>query len=88
MTVVECGVWAAGGALAGIPLPLRERVAREAGRVRGRAADPAINPSSVASGDTFSRKGRRDLWEYSGLYPRNSRPRPQRNQALVDFTRP
>jgi len=37
---------------------LRERVAREAGRVRGRA-DPLFNPSSIGYADTFSRKGRR-----------------------------
>jgi len=41
------------------PLPLRERVAREAGRVRGRAglSDKVFNPSSVNFADTFSRKG-------------------------------
>jgi hypothetical protein len=43
------------------PLPLRERVAREAGRVRGSTADPPIDPSSVAFGDTFSHKGRRSV---------------------------
>jgi hypothetical protein len=50
---------------------LRERVASEGGRVKGRADRNAatakrlvaafsfFNPSSVAFGDTFSRKGRR-----------------------------
>jgi hypothetical protein len=59
-------------------LPLREKVAGEAGRMRGPARSAAMacvkarrvwrrlstgfgaNPSSVAFGDTFSRKGRRD----------------------------
>ena len=53
-------------------------MARAAGRMRGVYAEPPVNtrrrlpkmklelrrrhPSSVGSADTFSRKGRRDLW--------------------------
>jgi hypothetical protein len=39
---------------------LRERVAAEGGRVRGRAGVPdrLFDPSSVSFADTFSRKGR------------------------------
>jgi hypothetical protein len=52
-------------------LPLREKVARAAGRMRGRAGLSAFfrttlspkgprDPSSVSFADTFSRKGRRE----------------------------
>src|SRR5258706_14335480 len=53
-------------------LPLREKVARAAGRMRGRSSSPVraltplgyrrCDPSSVGSADTFSRKGRRTPW--------------------------
>jgi hypothetical protein len=54
-----------------ILLPLREEVAREAGRTRGLAGLSAFfrstlspkgprEPSSVGFADTFSRKGRRE----------------------------
>jgi hypothetical protein len=54
-----------------ILLPLREKVARAAGRTRGRAGSSAFfrqtlspmglrDPSSVSFADTFSRKGRRE----------------------------
>src|SRR5258706_7445164 len=53
-------------------LPLREKVARAAGRMRGRSSSPVraltplrhrrCDPSSVGSADTFSRRGRRTPW--------------------------
>jgi hypothetical protein len=35
----------------------------------GRQADRAIDPSSVASGDTFSRKGRRKYGDWARCIP-------------------
>jgi hypothetical protein len=64
---------------------LREKVAREAGRMRGADAEPGDernitkfmikfkslhqHPSSVGSADTFSRKGRRKTIGWSSVVP-------------------
>jgi hypothetical protein len=56
---------------------LREKVAREAGRVRGFSACPEgpFDPSSVGFAATFSRKGRRKLDpRYGKSRPANAEP--------------